>query len=43
MSLNFFSDAAFPELVSGWCWRASFRYAFLMSASEASLAIPRIA
>ena len=35
--------AAFSRrsMASGWCLRASFRYAFLMSSAEASLGTPR--
>ena len=41
-SLNRFSAAVSPGFRSGWCSRASFRNAFLMSAWLADLGTPRI-
>ena len=42
ISLNFSSAAASSGLRSGWYWRASLRYAFLISSSEAFLETPSV-
>jgi hypothetical protein len=39
--LNFF-EASVDLFTSGWYWRASLRYAFLMSAAVASFETPRV-
>ncbi len=41
ISLKRSSAFASPGLRSGWYWRASLRYAFLISSSEAFLPTPR--
>ena len=40
-SLNFSSASLSPGFMSGWYFRASFRYAFLISSSDAPLLTPR--
>ncbi len=42
MSLKRASASLFPGFTSGWCLRASFRYAALISFSEAVFATPRV-
>ena len=42
-SLNLRSAAVSPGLASGWCWRASLRNAFLISAWDAVFGTPRTA
>ena len=42
-SLNRRSAAVSPGLASGWCWRASLRKAFLISAGDAVLGTPKTA